>query len=60
MTSQEEAEVRRDERLKTLRQIRDAAIRMGRDPSNDSYLWGYGAREICGMITAQYERLRDG
>lgn len=50
MTPQEEAAVRADERLKVLREVRNAASRMDHNPNNDPYLWGYGGSQIVGML----------
>lgn len=60
MTPDEEAAVRADERLKVLREVRKAASKMNHNPNNDPYLWGYGARQIVGMLHRLYLEARDG
>ena len=38
----------------------EAALRdMDRNPANDPYLWGYGARNIVGMITKRLAEQRE-
>lgn len=51
MTPTEEATIRADERLKTLRMVRNQVAKMNNDPAHDPYLFGYGARDILGYIT---------
>lgn len=51
MTPAEEAAIRADERMKTLRQVRNQVAKMNHDPAHDPYLFGYGARDILGYIT---------
>jgi len=51
--------VRADERLRVLREIRGAASDMDRNPANDPHLWGYGARNIVGMITKRLAEQRE-
>lgn len=58
-TSVDEAGIRADERLKVLRELRKAASDMDRNPANDPYLWGYGARNIVGMITKKLAEQRE-
>lgn len=55
----DEAAIRADERLKVLREIRNAASDMDRNPGNDPYLWGYGARNIVSMITKRVAAQRE-
>lgn len=54
-----EAAVRADERLKVLREVRNAASDMDKNPANDPYLWGYGARNIVGMLTKRVAAQRE-
>lgn len=49
---------RNEIRLATLREVRKAAISMDRAPDNDPYLWGYGANEICKMLSAKVREAR--
>lgn len=58
-TSLDESAIRADERLKVLREIRNAASDMDRNPANDPYLWGYGARNIVSMITKRVAAQRE-
>jgi hypothetical protein len=58
-TSLDEGGIRADERLKVLRQIRNAASDMDRNPANDPVLWGYGARQIVSMITKRVAEQRE-
>lgn len=51
--------IREDERLKVLREVRKAASDMDRNRANDPYLWGYGARNIVGMITKKLAEQRE-
>lgn len=55
----DETAIRADERLKVLREIRNAASDMDRNPGNDPYLWGYGARNIVSMITKRLAAQRE-
>lgn len=55
----DESAIRADERLKVLREIRNAASDMDRNPANDPYLWGYGARNIVSMITKRLAAQRE-
>lgn len=63
MTSEDVSEfelrVRADERLKVLREIRKLASDMDRNPSNDPYLWGYGAGKIVSAITQRLAAQRN-
>lgn len=59
MKADEEAAIRADERLKVLNEVRKAAYAMDRNPANDLYLWGYGGREICHMLSGKYREQRD-
>lgn len=51
ITPAEEAAIRADERLRTLRMVRNQVAKMNHDPAHDPYLFGYGARDILGYIT---------
>lgn len=55
----DEDAIRADERLKVLREIRNAASDMDRNPANDPHLWGYGARNIVSMITKRVAAQRE-
>lgn len=59
MSPEEEAAIRADERLKVLRKVRKVAYEMDRNPANDPYLWGYGGREICRMLSGMYRQQQD-
>jgi hypothetical protein len=54
------AEHAHEVRVATLREVRNLAIAMDRNPDNDPYLWGYGANEICKVINALFKEARDG
>lgn len=60
MTPEQEAAVRTDERLKTLREVRNVASKMNHDPANDPYAWGFGGIRIVAMLTAKLALVRDG
>lgn len=59
MTPGEEARIRADERLRVLREARKLASDMDRNPANDPYLWGYGARLIVAALTKRLAAHRD-
>lgn len=57
--SVDEDQIRADERLKVLREVRKLASDMDRNPANDQYLWGYGARQIVAAITKRLAEQRN-
>lgn len=59
MNKAEEAAVRSHERLKVLRHVRKVAAEMDRNPANNWYLWGFGAREIVVALTQLVAEERD-
>lgn len=58
ITPEEERLIRMDERLRTIRQMRNAAARMDKDPKNDPYLWGYGAGRIVKLLNGKLREAR--
>lgn len=59
MNASEEAAVRAHERLKVLREVRKAASKMDRNPTNDPYLWGFGGSRIVAMMSKLVAEERD-
>lgn len=45
-------------RLAALREVRNEAFAMNRNPENDPHFWGYGAGEITRMINAKFHEAR--
>lgn len=59
MSPEQEAAIRLDERLKTLREVRKHASKMDHESDGDPYLWGYGGSKIVAYLTRTLAATRE-